>query len=170
MRLQHHILIFLKIVLGYEQNGVLSLSRISNVAQSLRKVSNDLETKRQERDNALESAYDLSRNNYELTIKHQWMLLIIVVIVLSSIIGVGAFIFISQRRLRKLIDAEERIEALEGLLRSVENSTSDKKSGIIEKLLPPTAGYHKVFVESTLFTKSGGIKKNKQYEEIPVLR
>ena len=139
---------FLKIVLGYEQNGVLSLSRISNVAQSLRKVSNDLETKRQERDNALESAYDLSRNNYELTIKHQWMLLIIVVIVLSSIIGVRAFIFISQRRLRKLIDAEERIEALEGLLRSVENSTSYKNQELLKKLLLQQLGIIKVFVES----------------------
>ena len=50
---------FLKITIDYKKTGALSLSRITNVAQSLRKVSKDLEIKKQERNDALESAYDL---------------------------------------------------------------------------------------------------------------
>lgn len=150
---------FLKIVLDYEQSGALSLSRISNVAQSLRKVSNDLETKRQERDNALETAYDLSRNNYELTIKHQRMLLIVFIIISLTVIGVGFFIFISRRRLKKLVEAEERIETLEGLLRSVENSSSDQNQELLKKLLLQQLGIIKAFVESPSSQNQDALRK-----------
>ena len=80
---------FLKIVLDYEHNGTLSLSRLSNTAHSLRRVSNDLEIKRQERDDALEASYDLSRRNYELTIERQQLWLFIIVTVLIALIAVG---------------------------------------------------------------------------------
>ena len=103
---------FLKIVLDYEHNGALSLSRLSNTAHSLRRVRNDLEIKRQERDDALETSYGLSRRNYELTIGRQRMWLLIVAVMCVALILIGVIYLIAHRRRQRLIEAEERIEAL----------------------------------------------------------
>ena len=59
----------LKIASDYQKTGVLSVYKIANTALLLRNVSNNLETKKKERNLAFEEAYDLSKDNYELTIK-----------------------------------------------------------------------------------------------------
>lgn len=150
---------FLKITLDYEKNGALSLSRISNVAQSLRKVSKDLETKRQERDDALESAYDLSRANYELTIRHQRMWLIIILIAFVSMAGISFFWYLSGRRRNKLMEAEERIDTLEELLKSANNPATDKKQGLLKRLLLQQLGIIKTFAEAPTTQNQEALRK-----------
>ena len=49
----------------------------------------------QERNDALETAYGLSRNNYELTIRHQRLLIIFFCHFLVAIFGIGVFYYIS---------------------------------------------------------------------------
>lgn len=150
---------FLKIVMDYQKSGTLSLSRINSVAQALRKVSKDLEIKKQERDDALESAYDLSRNNYELTIKHQRMWLIIILVAFVSSVGILSFAYLSHRRRNKLLEAEERIDTLEGLLKSVNNPTTDKKQGLLKKLLLQQLGIIKTFAESPTAQNQDALRK-----------
>lgn len=150
---------FLKIVLDYNKHGALSLSRITNVAKSLRKVSTDLEMKRQERDDALESVYELNKNNYELTIKHQRMWLIIILIVFVSLLVIVLLWYILHRRHNKLLEAEERIDTLEELLRSANNPATDKKQGLLKRLLLHQLGVIKTFAEAPTIQNQEALRK-----------
>lgn len=139
---------FLKIVLDYEHKGVLSNSMLSNIFLSLRQVSNDLESKRQERDDALETSYDLSQRTYELIIERQRMWLLIAAIILMSILLLGIFFMVAHRRRQKLIDAEERIEALEQLSKVASISYTDDKQAFLKKTLLQHIGIIRTFAES----------------------
>lgn len=150
---------FLKIVLDYEHNGALSLSRLSNTAHSLRKVSNDLEIKRQERDDALESAYDLSRSNYELTIRHQHLWLFIILIMLAGVIIVTVIFFVAHRRRQKLIEAEERIEALEQLAMTATKPSPDDKQALLKKTLLLQIDIIRAFAEAPTAHNQEALKK-----------
>lgn len=150
---------FLKIVLDYEHNGALSLSRLSNTAHSLRKVSNDLEVKRQERDDALENAYDLSRSNYELTIRHQHLWLFIILIMLVGVIIVTIIFFVAHRRRQKLIEAEERIEALEQLAMAETKPSPDDKQALLKKTLLLQIDIIRAFAEAPTAHNQEALKK-----------
>ena len=150
---------FLKITIDYKKTGALSLSRITNVAQSLRKVSKDLETKKQERNDALESAYDLSRSNYELTIRHQRMWIVIILIVFMSAIGIIFFWFLSRKRRNRLMEAEERIDTLEELLKSAANPATDRKQGLLKRLLLQQLGIIKAFAEAPTVQNQDALRK-----------
>lgn len=150
---------FLKINLDYQKHGALSLSRISNVAQSLRKVSNDLEIKRQERDDALESSYELSKANYELTIRHQRMWLIIIIIVFVSFLGFLFLWYLLRRRRNRLIEAEDRIDTLEELLKSATDPATDKKQGLLKRLLLQQLGIIKTFAEAPTTQNQEALRK-----------
>ena len=150
---------FLKIVLDYEHNGALSLSRLSNTAHSLRKVSNDLEVKRQERDDALENAYDLSRSNYELTIRHQHLWLFIILIMLVGVIIVTIIFFVAHRRRQKLIEAEERIEALEQLAMAATKPSHDDKQALLKKTLLLQIDIIRAFAEAPTAHNQEALKK-----------
>ncbi len=150
---------FLKIVLDYEHNGTLSLSRLSNTAHSLRRVSNDLEIKRQERDDALETSYDLSRRNYELTIERQRLWLFIIVTVLIALIAVGITYWVSHRRRQKLIEAEERIEALEQLAKVATVSSTEDKPVLFKKILLQHIGIIRTFADSPTSQNQEALRK-----------
>lgn len=150
---------FLKIVLDYEHNGALSLSRLSNTAHSLRRVSNDLATKRQERDDALETSYDLSRRYYELTIERQRMWLLIVALMFVALMLIGVIYLISHRRKQRLIDAEERIEALEQLSKAAAVSSTDDKQALLKKTLLQQIGIIRTFAESPTTQNQEALRK-----------
>ena len=150
---------FLQIVLNYERTGALSPRRLSTLAQSMRKVSDDLLVKRQERDEALETSYDLSRNNYELTIKHQRLWIIISFAILIVVCLSIFFIYIYSRRRQKLIEAEERIDTLENLLKSANNPATDEKQSLLKKLLLKQLGIIKTFVESPTSSNQEALRK-----------
>lgn len=150
---------FLKIVLDYEHNGALSLSRLSNTAHSLRRVNNDLETKRQERDDALETSYDLSRRNYELTIERQRMWLLIVAVMFVAFMLIGVIYLIAHRRRQRLIEAEERIEALEQLSKAAAVPSTDNKQALLKKTLLQQIGIIRAFAESPTAQNQEALKK-----------
>lgn len=150
---------FLKIVLNFEKTGALSSSQLSNVAHNLRKVSNNLEIKKQERDDALESAYDLSRQKYELTISHQRLWLILSIIILFAVITISFVTYASHKRRQRLIDAEEKIETLEQLVKSAQNIASDDKQGLLKKLLLQHLGIIKTFAESPTSQNQEALRK-----------
>ena len=150
---------FLRIILDYERSGAVSLSRLSGTAHSLRKVSNDLDQKRRERDEALESAYDLSRNNYELTIKHQRLWLTIIVILLVATIIITFFAYVSRRRRARILEAEERIETLETMLKTAGNPTTDKKEGLLRRLLLQQLGIIRTFAEAPTAQNQEALRK-----------
>lgn len=150
---------FLKIVLDYEHNGTLSLSRLSNTAHSLRRVSNDLEIKRQERDDALETSYDLSRRNYKLTIERQRLWLFIIATVLITLIAVGITYWVSHRRRQKLIEAEERIEALEHLAKVATVSSTEDKPALFKKILLQHIGIIRTFADSPTSQNQEALRK-----------
>ncbi len=150
---------FLKIVINYERIGVLSSSRLSNVAHNLRKVSNNLEIKKQERDDALESAYDLSRKKYELTIRHQRLWLTLSIVILIAVIATTLIAYVSHKRRQRLIDAEERIETLEELVKSAQNVASEDKQGLLKKLLLQHLGIIKTFAESPTSQNQEALRK-----------
>lgn len=150
---------FLKIVLDYEKTGVLSSSQLSNVAHNLRRVSNNLEIKKQERDDALESAYDLSREKYELTISHQRLWLVLSVVILIAVIATSLITYVSYRRRQRLIDAEEKIETLEELVKSAQNINTDDKHGLLKKILLQHLGIIKTFAESPTSQNQEALRK-----------
>ncbi len=150
---------FLKIVLNFEKTGALSSSQLSNVAHNLRKVSNNLEIKKQERDDALESAYDLSRQKYELTISHQRLWLILSIIILFAVITISLVTYASHKRRQRLIDAEEKIETLEQLVKSAQNIASDDKQGLLKKHLLQHLGIIKTFAESPTSQNQEALRK-----------
>ena len=150
---------FLKIVLDYEHNGALSLCRLSNTAHLLRRVSNDLEMKRKERDDALETSYDLSRRNYELTIERQRLWLFIIITVLIALMAVGIVYLVSHRRRQKLIEAEERIEALEQLANVATVSSADDKQVLLKKVLLQHIGIIRTFADSPTSQNQEALKK-----------
>ncbi|MDE6383614.1 MAG: hypothetical protein K2K79_04585 [Paramuribaculum sp.] len=150
---------FLKIVLDYEHTGALSLSRLSNTALSLRRVSNDLATKRQERDDALETSYDLSRRNYELTIERQRMWLLIAAVMLVALMLIGIIYMVAHRRRQKLIEAEERIEALTQLSKAAAASSADDKQTLLKKALLQQIGIIRTFAESPTTQNQEALRK-----------
>ena len=142
-----------------EKTGALSSSQLSNVAHNLRKVSNDLEIKKQERDDALESAYDLSREKYELTIGHQRLWLILSIVILIAVITTTVVTYVSYNRRQRLIDAEEKIETLEQLVKSTQNVASDDRQGLLKKLLLQHLGIIKTFAESPTTQNQEALRK-----------
>lgn len=149
----------LKIASDYQKTGVLSVYKIANTALLLRNVSNNLETKKKERNLAFEEAYDLSKDNYELTIKQQRMWLTIIIITLSSFIIIVFLWYMSHRRRTRLIEAEERIDTLEGLLKSANNPATDQKQGLLKKLLLQQLGIIRTFAESPTAQNQEALRK-----------
>ena len=125
----------------------------------LRKVNNDLEVKRQERDDALENAYDLSRSNYELTIRHQHLWLFIILIMLVGVIIVTIIFFVAHRRRQKLIEAEERIEALEQLAMAATKPSPDDKQALLKKTLLLQIDIIRAFAEAPTAHNQEALKK-----------
>lgn len=150
---------FLKIVLDFEKSGALSASRLSSVAHNLRKVSNNLEIKKRERDDALESAYDLSRQKYELTISHQRLWLMLSIVVLIAVMTTTLITYVSYKRRQRLIDAQEKIETLEELVKSAQNVASDDKQGLLRKMLLQHLGIIKTFAESPTAQNQEALRK-----------
>lgn len=150
---------FLKIVLDFEKTGALSASRLSSVAHNLRKVSNNLEIKKRERDDALESAYDLSRQKYELTISHQRLWLMLSIVVLIAVMTTTLITYVSYKRRQRLIDAQEKIETLEELVKSAQNVASDDKQGLLRKMLLQHLGIIKTFAESPTAQNQEALRK-----------
>ncbi|MDE6808837.1 MAG: LuxR C-terminal-related transcriptional regulator [Muribaculaceae bacterium] len=149
----------LKIASDYQKTGVLSVYKIANTALLLRNVSNNLETKKKERNLAFEEAYDLSKDNYELTIKQQRMWLTIIIITLSSFIIIMFLWYMSHRRRTRLIEAEERIDTLEGLLKSANNPATDQKQRLLKKLLLQQLGIIRTFAESPTAQNQEALRK-----------
>ncbi len=115
--------------------------------------------KRQERDDALESAFELSKDNYELTIKHQRIWLIIITIVFVSFLIIVLLWYLLHRRRNKLLEAEERIDTLEELLRSANNPATDKKQGLLKRLLLQQLGIIKTFAEAPTTQNQEALRK-----------
>lgn len=126
---------------------------------SLRSIHNNLEIKRQERDEALETAYDLSRNNYELTIRQQRLWLIIVLIVFAALAITVLVSYVAHRRKRKLLEAEERIDTLQELVKSAHNPASGQKLGLLKRLLLQQLGIIKTFAESPTVQNQKALRK-----------
>lgn len=150
---------FLKIVLDYEEQGSLSPGQFTHVAHHLRKANTNLEIKRQERDDALESAYDLSRHNYELTISQQRLWLTLSAVVLTAVLATAAITYISHKRRQRLVDAEEKIETLEELVKSANNAAANDKQGLLKKLLLQQLGILKTFAESPTSQNQEALRK-----------
>lgn len=150
---------FLRIAMDYNTNGNLSLRSLANVVHSLREINNNLEIKRQERNDALENAYDLSRNNYELTIRQQRLWLIIVLIVFAALVITLMVSDMAHRRKRKLMEAEERIDTLQELVKSAQNPASDQKLGLLKRLLLQQLGIIKTFAESPTAQNQKALRK-----------
>lgn len=149
----------LRMVRSYDTDGTLSIGRISDMAHSLRKVTTERDAKRQERDDALEAAYDLSRNNYELTIRNQRMWLAVILVLFLGLIAVISFAYVSRRRREKLLAAENRIETLEELLKSASSPSTDKKQGLLKRLLLQQIGIIKTFAESPTAQNQDALRK-----------
>lgn len=149
----------LKIAIDYKKEGALSLTRIGQIARNLRQVSNDLEIKRHERDDAMESAYALSRDKYELTIRQQRMWLIILLAILIGGTCTLFFWYLSRQRRNKLIEAEDRIATLEELLQSATNPATDEKQGLLKRLLLQQMGILKTFAESPTTQNRDALRK-----------
>lgn len=149
----------LKIAIDYKKEGALSLTRIGQIARNLRQVSNDLEIKRHERDDAMESAYALSRDKYELTIRQQRMWVIILLAILIGGTCTLFFWYLSRQRRNKLIEAEDRIATLEELLQSATNPATDEKQGLLKRLLLQQMGILKTFAESPTTQNRDALRK-----------
>ena len=150
---------FLKLIKDYRTSGNLSMSRLTGIAKALRSADDNALRRMQERNDALETAYGLSRNNYELTIRHQRLLIIFFVIFLVAIFGIGVFYYISYKRRKRLIEAEERIETLQTLLKSAANPATERKLGLLQKLLLQQLGIIKTFAGSPSTQNQEALRK-----------
>ncbi|MDE7190759.1 MAG: LuxR C-terminal-related transcriptional regulator, partial [Muribaculaceae bacterium] len=100
-----------------------------------------------------------SRSNYELTIKHQRMWIVIILIVFISAIGIIFFWFLSRKRRNRLMEAEERIDTLEELLKSAANPATDRKQGLLKRLLLQQLGIIKAFAEAPTAQNQDALRK-----------
>lgn len=75
---------------------------------------------------ALESVMELSDDNYELKLQRQRLWLFISGIALLSVVSGVIVYFVLSRRKRRMIEAEERAEALERMLKDAEKAEVDK--------------------------------------------
>ena len=150
---------FLKLIKDYRTSGNLSMSRLTGIAKALRSADDNALRRMQERNDALETAYGLSRNNYELTIRHERLLIIFFVIFLVAIFGIGVFYYISYKRRKRLIEAEERIETLQTLVKSAANPATERKLGLLQKLLLQQLGIIKTFAGSPSTQNQEALRK-----------
>lgn len=71
---------------------------------------------------AMESVMELREDNYRLKLQRQRLWLLVSVTTLLSLVCVVVVYFVMSRRKRRMIDAEERAETLERMLKDTENA------------------------------------------------
>ena len=112
-----------------------------------------------DRETALDSVMVLSENNYKLIIERQRLWLSLSIISFVLVVGVICVYFIINHRKRKLIDAEERIEALNEMLEEVQNSKENDDSSSLKKLALQQMGIFRVFASSPSQLSRDALKK-----------
>lgn len=135
----------LKAALQYNETGTFP-------AELMHEISKNIDLKHRmaqfDRETALDSVMELSENNYKLIIERQKLWLSLSIISFVLVVGAICVYFIINHRKRKLIDAEERIEALKEMLDEVHNSKENNNSSSLKKLALQQMGIFRVFASS----------------------
>lgn len=146
----------LKAALQYKETGRFP-------AELMHKVSKNIDLKHRmtqyDRETALESMMELSEDNYRLIIERQRLWLSLSIISLVLVVGAVAVYIVYNRRKRKLVAAEERIEALNEMLSEVRNSKEDDNSSALKKLALQQMGIFRVFASTPGETSREALKK-----------
>ena len=135
----------LKAALQYKETGRFPTELMHESSKNI-----DLKHRmaRFDRETALDSVMELSENNYKLIIERQRLWLSLSIISFVLIAGAICVYFIINHRKRKLINAEERIEALNEILEEVQNSKENDDGSSLKKLALQQMGIFRVFASS----------------------
>ncbi|MEO3211928.1 helix-turn-helix transcriptional regulator [Parabacteroides distasonis] len=124
-------------ILGVKENKPVDISRLGQYCDSLYTVKSQTEKAERER---LVDQNRLRRENLRLEMSRQRTFSILVIVsLLSILVAGGVFLYIRNRR-NRLIDMEERLEALRQLL-------NESKQSVAEEEKPDSAFFRKVLLQ-----------------------
>lgn len=146
----------LKIGIAYKETGHFPASEMHKVPKKVdlmsRMLMNDRET-------AMESVRNLDKDRYELVLERQRMWNVILGLVIMLLVCVGvSWLFIIHRR-QRLTDAEERIEILTQMLKTVKDSREESKDAMLRKLVLQQLGILKTFAGAPTAQNQDALKK-----------
>lgn len=112
-----------------------------------------------QRDDAVRSMAELNRRRYELTIERQRLWIAVLAIsVLLLVIAASAFLLWANRR-RRLVEAEERIDALSAMLRDVQDTRDNSAGARLKELALRQLGILRTFAGSPSAQNQEALKK-----------
>ncbi|MCM1094238.1 MAG: hypothetical protein NC421_09805 [Lachnospiraceae bacterium] len=112
-----------------------------------------------DRQTAMESVIELSEDKTDLQLQKQRLWLLIFGILLVVIIGGTAIYIILNRRKQRLIDAEERIETLDRMLKEVKHPDKTDKETILKRMVLQQMGIIKRFASTPTAQNEEALRK-----------
>ena len=150
----------LKAALQYKETGKLPTELMHEVSKN---IDFNHRLAQYDRQTAMESVLELSEDNYNLTLQRQRLLLILSGIIIALLItGIFTYILLTRRK-QKIIEAEERAETLQQMLkesRVAENNTEDTVGTTrLKSTLLSHIGIFKTFAASPSQQSKEALKK-----------
>ena len=113
----------LKAALQYRETGRFPTELMHKVTKNIHR---NYQLVRFDRQTAMESVIELNDDNYELKLQRQRLWLLVSVISLLLAMGGTVVYFLLSRRKQRMVEAEERAETLERMIRDIEKADEGK--------------------------------------------
>ncbi len=135
----------LKGVVEYETTGRFPSELMHRITKTIHR---DYQLSRFDRQTAMESVIELSEDKSALRIQKQRLWLLILAITLVAVIGgVGTYIIMNRRK-QRLIEAQERIETLDRMVKAAEHTERTDKEAVLKRMVLQQMGILKTFAST----------------------
>lgn len=135
----------LKTAIDYKQSGHFPAEFMHEVAKTMHL---NFRLSQIDRQTAMESVIELSNDKTDLKIQQQRLWLLIFGILLFATIGAVTIYIALNRRKQRLIDAEERIETLDRMLKEVKHPDKTDKETALKRIVLQQMGILKKFASA----------------------
>ncbi len=150
----------LKAALQYRETGRFPTELMHKVTKNIHR---NYQLVRFDRQTAMESVIELNDDNYELKLQRQRLWLLVSVISLLLAMGGTVVYFMLSRRKQRMVEAEERAETLERMIRDIEKAdegkTSSSDSDKLKAALLRQLGIFKTFAGTPTPQSRDALKK-----------
>lgn len=146
----------IKSVILYKETGKIHVVEMyevpKNVDMAMRRAWRDRET-------AIANVYELDRDKYMLVVERQRMWIVLLVLAVCMLAGAGIAVYMVRRRRQRLIEAEERVEALTEMLKTVEKADTHSRDAVVKRLVLRQLGILKTFAGAPTSQNQDALRK-----------
>lgn len=146
----------LQTALQFKQSGKLPGVMMRKVTKTIHR---NFQLSQFDRQTALESVIELGEDKSALRLQKQRLWLLIFGIVIIVIIGIVITYIVLNRRKQRLIEAEERIETLNRMVRDAEKESGPDKETVLKRMVLQQMGILKTFASSPTAQSEEALRK-----------